>query len=48
MLSEHYGRGDLGVFQIAGRVIRQLADDMKLRGKINKIERKLNLSLGGI
>jgi len=43
-IGEHFGIGEFGVSQANSGMARKMAEDKKLKGRVNKIEIKLNLS----
>ena len=43
-IGEHFGIGESGVSQAFSRMTRKMANDKKLKGRVNKIEKKLELS----
>jgi hypothetical protein len=43
-IGEHFGIGESGVAQASIRMIRKMANDKKLKGRVKKIEIKLNSS----
>ena len=43
-IGTHFGIGESGVSQASRRVVDKIRKDKKFKGKIAKIERKLNLS----
>ena len=43
-IGEHFGIGESGVSQANNRMARKMANDKKLKERVNKIEIKLNSS----
>jgi chromosomal replication initiation ATPase DnaA len=43
-IGAHFGIGESGVAQASSRMARKMANDKKLKGRVNKIETKLNSS----